>query len=83
MLSPSGYTFSHSNLADNDKRQNNWRIEEGDLITVEADPYTGKLTFSKAGQKPFVLATDISKKTTDEVYFCALLGHQDSEISIL
>lgn len=82
LLRENGQTFSYFNFEDNDK-QRSWGFEKDDIVTVELDPLTGKLTFSKAAHPPLVLETGISSRNMQPVHFCALIGRNDSSISLV
>ena len=86
-----GFIFSHSSIADNCKAKCSWRVKEGDTVEIEFNPETGILTFNKAGCPAFAMKTgatssvwdSLVNRSTNDLYFCALLGYSDSDISIV
>ena len=54
-----GFVYSHSNNDDNGKQLNRITYREGDIVTVELNPYDGTLTYSKEGVAPYVQQTSI------------------------
>lgn len=44
-------------LHSNYRERGSWKLKKGDIIAVELDPLTGKLTNSKAGRPPVVLGS--------------------------
>lgn len=72
-----GMVFSH--LTENAERSS-VSFAEGDEVTVEFDPLTRKLTFTK-GADSCSVNTDISQTTTEPVNYCVRIS-KNSDISI-
>lgn len=75
-----GGIYSHS-IASEQCRQSGIKFQAGDVVGVELDPSTGKLTYSKDGAS-FTQDTIIRSTTREPVHFCAMLGSTD-DISLV
>ena len=62
--SEKGFVFSHSVEEDNDVAKSPLNLSSGEVMTVQLDPFSGKLTYSKAGCTPFVQQTSIRSTST-------------------
>ena len=74
-----GQTYTHSRKEDNAK-QIQLKFQDGDSVSVELDPTTGKLTYSKEGCAPVVQETSVRSNTADPVHFCVLMAPDDVSI---
>lgn len=73
--------YSHSIASDYNK-QSGMKLLAGDLVSVELDPSTGRLTYSKNGTS-FTQDTSIRSTTTEAFHFCAMLQNANEDISIV
>ncbi len=71
---------SHSRQEDHGK-QCPLQLKTGDTVTVELDPVSGRVTYSKEGSVPFVQETSIKSTSNEPVHFC--LAMISSDVSIL
>ena len=71
---------SHSRKEDNGK-QCPLRFSTGETVTVELDPVSGQVTYSKAGSVPFVQEISIRSTSSGPVHF--YLAIYKGDVSIL
>ena len=73
------YTYSHSRQEDNSKASQ-LTFKVGDVVTVELDPASGRLTYIKAGCPPLTQESSIRSTTAEPVHFCLVLNTADASI---
>jgi transcription antitermination factor NusG len=82
MHTNNSFIISHSIKEDNDRQKSRLSFRQGDVVSVEFDPFAGKIKYGKEGSfATFVQATGIKTTTKDPLNFCVLL-HND-EVSII
>ena len=58
-------------------------MKEGDTVTVQLDPISGRVTYSKDGSAPLVQETSIRSTTTEPIHFCVVMMFSNNDVSIL
>ena len=58
------------------------QFKEGEIIAVELDPKTGRVTYSQVDSLPFTQETSIRPTTKQPIHFCVVL-YSTSEARLL
>lgn len=82
LLNQNGYVYSHSIPTDNFKQKSPLTFKDGDIVSVELDPISGRLSYTK-DSLTFVQNTGIRSTCTSPIHFCTMLNCAYNDITII